>query len=79
MKLARLDELLARGVANGLEGLRLLSREEMLEIEPTFSACGPCTCPRPESQITRRSTAKYAEIATAHGAEVRVERGGGGF
>src|SRR6202047_2594606 len=31
---ARLDELLARGVANGLEGLRLLGREAMLEIEP---------------------------------------------
>src|ERR1700679_3993596 len=30
----RLDELLARGIANGLEGLRLLSREAMLEIEP---------------------------------------------
>src|SRR3981189_1528400 len=31
---ARLDELLARGVANGLKGLRLLGREAMLEIEP---------------------------------------------
>src|SRR5258708_10423396 len=31
---ARLDELLARGVANGLDGLRLLGREAMLEIEP---------------------------------------------
>ncbi len=31
---ARLDDLLARGVTNGLEGLRLLSREAMLEIEP---------------------------------------------
>src|ERR1700676_2266216 len=30
----RLDELLVRGVANGLEGLRLLEREAMLEIEP---------------------------------------------
>src|ERR1700693_2324596 len=31
---ARLDELLARGVANGLEDLGLLGREAMLEIEP---------------------------------------------
>ncbi len=31
---ARLDVLLAQGDANGLYGLRLLARDEMLEIEP---------------------------------------------
>src|SRR5690348_1822067 len=33
-ELPRLDDLFDRGRKNGLEGLRKLSREEMLEIEP---------------------------------------------
>src|SRR5216684_4647203 len=33
-EVGRLEELLARGIANGLEGLRILEREAMLEIEP---------------------------------------------
>jgi (S)-2-hydroxyglutarate dehydrogenase len=33
-EIARLDVLFAQGEANGLEGLRLLERAAMLEIEP---------------------------------------------
>jgi len=69
---ARLEDLLARGVANGLEGLRLLAREAMLEIEP--HAGGVRALHVPSTGITDYAavTAKYAEIATQHGAEVRT-------
>jgi L-2-hydroxyglutarate oxidase LhgO len=69
---ARLEDLLARGVANGLEGLRLLAREAMLKIEP--HAGGVRALHVPSTGITDYAavTAKYAEIATQHGAEVRT-------
>src|SRR6266478_7588821 len=76
---ARLDELLARGVANGLEGLRLLSREEMLAIEP--HAGGVRALHVPSTGITDYAavTAKYAEIAVGRGAEVKTNAGVVGF
>jgi (S)-2-hydroxyglutarate dehydrogenase len=69
---ARLDELLERGVANGLEGLRLLSREEMLEIEP--HAGGVRALHVPSTGITDYAAvaAKYAEIAASGGAEIKT-------
>ena len=76
---ARLDELLARGVANGLDGLRLLSREEMLEIEPYVFGVRALHVPSTGITDYAAVTAKYAEIATAHGAEVRVNAGVVGF
>jgi L-2-hydroxyglutarate oxidase LhgO len=68
----RLDELLARGLANGLEGLRILSREAMHEIEP--HAGGIRALHVPATAITDYSAvaAKFAQIATDHGAEVRT-------
>jgi L-2-hydroxyglutarate oxidase LhgO len=70
---ARLDELLVRGVANGLEGLRLLEREAMLEIEP--HAGGVRALHVPSTGITDFAAvaAKYAEIAVARGAVVKTE------
>jgi (S)-2-hydroxyglutarate dehydrogenase len=67
---ARLDELHARGAANGLEGLRLLSRPEMREIEP--HAGGVRALYVPSTGITDYAAvaAKYAEIAVERGAEV---------
>ena len=76
---ARLDDLLARGVANGLEGLRLLEREAMLEIEPHVG--GVRALHVPSTGITDYSavTAKYAEIAMGRGAEVKTNAGVVGF
>jgi L-2-hydroxyglutarate oxidase LhgO len=75
----RLDDLLARAVANGLEGLRMLSREAMLEVEP--HAGGLRAIHVPSTGITDYAavTAKYAEIAAARGVEVRTEAGVAGF
>jgi (S)-2-hydroxyglutarate dehydrogenase len=76
---ARLDDLLVRGVANGLEGLRLLSREAMLEFEPHVG--GVRALHVPSTGITDYAvvTAKYAEIAVGRGAEVRTGAGVVGF
>ena len=69
---ARLDVLLAQGVANGLYGLRLLSRDEMLEIEPHVGGVRALLVPSTGITDYSAVTAKYAEIATGHGAEVKT-------
>jgi L-2-hydroxyglutarate oxidase len=76
---ARLDELLARGVANGLEGLRLLGREAMLEIEPHVGGVRALLVPSTGITDYAAVTAKYAEIAAAGGAEVRTNAAVLGF
>jgi L-2-hydroxyglutarate oxidase len=76
---ARLDDLLARGVANGLEGLRLLEREAMLEIEPHVGGVRALQVPSTGITDYAAVTAKYAEIATGRGAEVRTDAAVVGF
>jgi (S)-2-hydroxyglutarate dehydrogenase len=76
---ARLDELLAQGVANGLEGLRLLEREAMLEIEPHVGGVRALHVPSTGITDYAAVTAKYAEIAVGHGAEVKTNAGVVGF
>jgi L-2-hydroxyglutarate oxidase len=69
---ARLDVLLAQGVANGLDGLRLLSRDEMLEIEPHVGGVRALHVPSTGITDYAAVTAKYAEIAVGGGAEVQT-------
>jgi L-2-hydroxyglutarate oxidase LhgO len=76
---ARLDDLLARGLANGLVGLRLLSREEMLEIEPHVGGVRALHVPSTGITDYAMVTAKYAEIAVGCGAEVKTNAGVVGF
>ena len=76
---ARLDELLARGVANGLVGLKLLAREAMLEIEPHVGGVRALHVPSTGITDYAAVTAKYAEIAEKRGAEVRTGAGVVGF
>jgi L-2-hydroxyglutarate oxidase LhgO len=76
---ARLDELLLRGVANGLEGLRLLEREAMLEIEPHVGGVRALHVPSAGITDYAAVTAKYAEIAVGRGAEVKTSAGVVGF
>jgi L-2-hydroxyglutarate oxidase LhgO len=71
-EIARLDVLLAQGVANGLEGLRLLERAAMLDIEPHVGGVGALLVPSTGITDYAAVTAKYAEIARQHGAEVRT-------
>jgi len=76
---ARLDELLARGVANGLEGLHLLSREAMLEIEPHVGGIRALHVPSTGITDYAAVTAKYSEIATGSGVEVKTNAKVSGF
>lgn len=76
---ARLEELLARGVTNGLEGLRLLSREAMLEIEPYVGGVRALHVPSTGITDYAMVTTKYAEIAVGRGAEVKTGAGVVGF
>jgi L-2-hydroxyglutarate oxidase len=76
---ARLDELLARGVTNGLDGLRLLGREEMLEFEPHVGGVRALHVPSTGITDFAAVAAKYAEIAVGLGAEVKTGAGVVGF
>jgi (S)-2-hydroxyglutarate dehydrogenase len=71
-EVARLDDLLACGLANGLEGLRILEREAMLAIEP--HAGGLRALHVPSTGITNYAAvaATYAEIASGRGVEIKT-------
>jgi L-2-hydroxyglutarate oxidase LhgO len=69
---ARLDELLARGIANGLADLRLLGREAMLEVEPYAGGVRALQVPSAGITDYEAVAAKYAEIATGRGAEIKT-------
>jgi L-2-hydroxyglutarate oxidase len=71
----RLDELRARGEANGLSGLELLDAAAMREIEPHVG--GVRALKVPSTGITDYAivTAKYAEIAATRGVEVKTGAG----
>src|SRR5258708_10383040 len=66
---ARLDELLARGMVNGLEGLRLLGRGAMLGIEPDVG--GERALYVQSSGITGSAAAepRYGEVGSSGGGE----------
>lgn len=76
---ARLDALLARGVANGLEGLRILDRAAMLEIEPHVGGVRALHVPSTGITDYALVTAKYAEIAAGRGTEIKTNAGVVGF
>ena len=76
---ARLDDLMLRGVGNGLEGLRLLGREEMLAIEPHVGGVRALHVPSTGITDYAMVTAKYAEIASARGTEIRTNAAVVGF
>ena len=76
---AQLDDLLARGKANGLEGLRLLERDAMLEIEPHVGGIRGLHVPSTGITDFAAVAAKYAEIAVANGVEIKTNAGVVGF
>ena len=75
----RLDDLLARGVGNGLEGLRLLERDAMLEIEPHVGGLRALHVPSTGITDYAAVTGKYAEIASGRGTELKTNAGVIGF
>ena len=75
----RLNDLMKRGIANGLDGLRLLSRKEMLEVEPHVGGLRALYVPSTGITDYAAVARKYSEIATESGAEVRTDAGLEGF
>jgi (S)-2-hydroxyglutarate dehydrogenase len=71
-EVARLRDLLERGRANGVEGLRMLSPEELREIEP--HATGVAALHVPTTGVTdyAKVCEKYAELIAAQGGTVKT-------
>lgn len=76
---ARIDDLRARGEANGLVGLRVLGPEAMREIEPHVGGVKALAVPSTGITDYGLVTAKYAELACACGAELKTHAGVTGF
>jgi (S)-2-hydroxyglutarate dehydrogenase len=68
----RLQELLQRGQANGIPGLRLLSREELQEIEPHCDGKGALHVPTTGITDYAAVSRKYAELATERDTRVQT-------
>jgi len=66
----RLRDLEKRGAANGLEGLRWLSREEMREIEPHVGGVAALRVPQEGIVDYARVCAAMVEALTGRGAQV---------
>lgn len=69
-EIPRLDELQRRGQANGLTGIRLISREELREIEPHASGLQALLVPSTAVTDYALVCRKYSELIAAHGGEV---------
>lgn len=75
----RLDDLRARGEANGLTGLRIVEGAAMREIEPHVGGVRALRVPATGITDYAMVTAKYAEIAMSRGVEVRTGAAVTGF
>lgn len=69
----RLKSLMERGITNGLQGLKMLDRSEVLEIEPNIA--GVAWLRVPSTGITDYATvcAKYAELISGQGGSVSTK------
>ena len=72
-ELPRLDELLERGRANGLQGLRRLSPEQIREFEPEASGLEAIHVPEAGVVDFGAVTAALAEAVRESGGEVRTD------
>jgi len=69
-EMPRLDELKKRGLANGLTGLRLISREELREIEPHAQGLRALLVPSTGITDFGDVCGEYAEMIAANGGKV---------
>jgi len=71
-QLLRLQELMERGTANGVAGLRMLGPEELHEFEPHASGVAALLVPGTGVTDYAKVCEKYAELIGAQGGEVRT-------
>jgi (S)-2-hydroxyglutarate dehydrogenase len=69
-ELPRLEELRQRGETNGVIGLRLLSREQLREIEPHASGLGALLVPSTGVTDYALVSEKYAQLTAAQGGTI---------
>jgi L-2-hydroxyglutarate oxidase len=69
-ELPRLEELRRRGKANGVDGLRLMSGEELREIEPHASGLGALFVPSTGVTDYSLVSEKYAQLTAAQGGTI---------
>jgi L-2-hydroxyglutarate oxidase len=69
-ELPRLEELRRRGEANGVGGLRLVSPEELREIEPHASGLGALVVPSTGVTDYALVSEKYAQLTAAQGGTI---------
>ncbi|MDE3059237.1 MAG: L-2-hydroxyglutarate oxidase [Bacteroidota bacterium] len=70
-ELPRLHDLFQRGQQNGLKGIRLLSSEEIKDVEPFAEGRAAVFVPQTAIVDYKRVAAKYAELITQRGVEIR--------
>lgn len=71
-QLAALEELRRRGEVNGISGLRMLTPEQLREIEPHAGGVGALHVPPTGITDYVAVSEKYAELARVGGAEIRT-------
>ena len=73
-RLSGLQELYDKGIANGVPGLKILSKEETLAMEPNLSdrACGALYAPTAGIVCPFTLTIGYAENANQNGVDFRM-------
>lgn len=76
-QLDKLEELRARGERNGVPGLRVLSRDEVRQLEPHIAedVVGALYAPSAGIVCPFKLTAAFAENASANGVEFRFREG----
>ncbi|HMN27490.1 MAG TPA: L-2-hydroxyglutarate oxidase [Caldilineaceae bacterium] len=72
-EIPRLDNLEARGRANGLEGIRRLRPEEIKEIEPHVAGIDGLFVPQTGIVDYKQVADKYAELIGQSGGEIRTK------
>jgi (S)-2-hydroxyglutarate dehydrogenase len=71
-ELPRLEELLRRGQANGIAGLRMIATDELHEIEPHCGGVGALHVPSTGITDYVAVSEKYADLAKGQGGEIRT-------
>jgi len=69
---AALDNLLARGIANGLTGIKRLNRDELKEFEPHVTGISALFIPDTGIVDFIKVTEKYAEKVTEKGGRIKL-------
>ncbi len=72
-ELPRLDELLRRGSANGLKGLRKIERDEILKIEPNVNAIAAAHVPEEGIVDYRQVCDRLAAIVQERGGRIVLD------